>query len=80
MEKLLFYQCVKIDYEECWKIDFKKILFLFGTLPTCPFEILWSILLGSHRRFITDNRSVMGGIHDIVLLLVKMVLKYILCS
>lgn len=56
------------------------MLFLFGTLPTCPFEILWSIFFGSHRRLNTDNRSVMGGIHDMVLLLVKMVLKYILCS
>lgn len=78
-EKLLVYH-VKIVCEERWKIDFKKILFLFGALPTCPFEILWSILFGSNRRFITGNRSVMSGIHDIVLLLVKMVLKYILCS
>lgn len=49
-------------------MDFIKILFLFGTLLTCPFEILWSILFGSNRRFITGNRSVMGGIREIVLL------------
>lgn len=61
-------------------MGFKKILCLFGTVPTCAFEILWSILFGSNRRFITGNRSVMGGIHDIVSLLVNMALKYILCS
>lgn len=61
-------------------MDFKKILCLFGILPTCPFEILWSILFGSDRKFITGNRSVMIGTHDTVLLIVKMVLKYILCS
>lgn len=55
-------------------MDLKNILCLFGTLLTCPSEILWSILFGSARMFITSNRSVASGIHDIVLLLVKMVL------
>lgn len=61
-------------------MDFKKILCFFGTRPTCVFEVLCSILFGSDRRFITANRRVMDGIHDTVLLLVIMVLKYILCS
>lgn len=61
-------------------MGFKKILWLFGILPACAFETLWSILFGSDRRFIAGNSSVMGGIHDIVSLLENMALKYILCS
>lgn len=61
-------------------MDLKKILCLFGTLRTCPFEMLWSTFFGSDRKFITGNRSVMSGTHNVVLLIVKMVLKHILCS
>lgn len=54
-------------------MDLKKILCLFGTLPTCPLEISRSILFGSGGRFVTGNRSVTGDIYDTVLLLMKMI-------